>query len=119
MAEAILNSMAKQRGLEVRAESAGTLPGESLNVVAVEAMDEIGVPMDGQQPKTLNAGMIARADRIITMGCGVDAAACPATKLPMEDWGLDDPAGQGIGAVRLIRDQISARVERLLDSLTD
>jgi protein-tyrosine-phosphatase len=117
MAEAFVNHLAKERGLNLRAESAGTVSGKDLNPMAVEAMREIGVPMDGQRPKLLTQEMVDRADRVITMGCGVDAEACPARIHISEDWGLDDPAGAGPEAVRLIRDQIRGRVERLLGEM--
>jgi protein-tyrosine-phosphatase len=117
MAEALLNHLAEQRGLPVRAESAGTVGGKNLNPVCVQALDEIGVSMEGQRPKLLTDEMIARADKIISMGCGVDAAACPAKFLVTEDWGLDDPAGQSLNTVRAIRDQIRDRVESLLSTL--
>ncbi|HZT41582.1 MAG TPA: arsenate reductase ArsC [Chthonomonadaceae bacterium] len=114
MAEALTNQIAAARGLPVRALSAGTVAGERINPVARAVMEEIGVPMDGQKPKQLTQEMADSADRIITMGCGVDAAACPARIFVSEDWGLDDPAGQPIEMVRAIRDQIRTRVEALL-----
>jgi len=115
MAEAFTNRLARERGLAVRAESAGTVVGEAINPTAVEVMGEIGVPMDGQYPKQLTAERADSADRVITMGCGVDAESCPARIRPMiEDWGLDDPKGQSVHAVRLIRDQIRLKVEALL-----
>lgn len=117
MAEALTNHFARKRGLDVSAESAGTVGGKSLNAVAVEAMAELGVSMEGQQPKLLTQEMADRADRIISMGCGVDAEACPAKFLLTEDWELEDPAGQGIEAVRIIRDQIAVRVEGMLQDL--
>jgi protein-tyrosine-phosphatase len=58
--------------------------------------------------------MIEWADRIVTMGCGVEAEACPAGFVIGEDWGLPDPAGQGIEAVRPIRDEIEKRVRKML-----
>lgn len=119
MAEAFTNHLAAQRGMEVRAESAGTVGGKSLNPVAAEAMEELGVSMAGHQPKLLTQEMADQADRIISMGCGVDAAACPAKFMLTKDWGLDDPAGQGIEAVRAIRDQIKAHVEELLDEIAE
>jgi len=115
MAEAMTNHIAKERGLDVRAASAGTVGGKQLNPMAVEAMGEIGISMEGQAPKLITQEMVDASDRIISMGCGVDAAACPAKFLLTEDWELDDPAGQGIEAVRVIRDQILARVEGMLD----
>jgi arsenate reductase len=117
MAEALTNHLANQRGVSVRALSAGTVAGSKVNPVAVEVMREIGVSMDGHSPKQLTQEMADSADRVITMGCGVDAAACPARFLISEDWGLDDPAGQPIETVRRIRDQIRERVEALLDQL--
>lgn len=118
MAEALTNHLAAERGLEVRAESAGTVAGERVNPMAAQAMAEIGIPLDGHRPKQLTQEMVDRADRVITMGCGVNAEVCPARFLVAEDWGLDDPAGQPIENVRRIRDQIRVRVERLLDELT-
>jgi arsenate reductase len=66
--------------------------------------------MEGQEPKQLTQEMADSANRIITMGCGVDATSCPARIHLSEDWGLDDPAGQSIEKVRAIRDQIKERV---------
>ena len=114
MAEAFLNHFAKERGLAIRAESAGTLVGTILNPLAVAVMQEIGIDMTGQVPKLLTQDMANAATQIITMGCGVDAEACPARFMISEDWGLDDPAGQPIDMVRRIRDEIRERVEVLL-----
>lgn len=117
MAEAFLNHQAKLRGLDVVGKSAGTVGGKQLNPTAVEAMLEIGIDMTGQAPKFLDADLVAEADSIISMGCGVDAEACPTKFLLTEDWELDDPAGQPIERVREIRDQIAYRVARLLDQV--
>jgi arsenate reductase (thioredoxin) len=114
MAEAFFNKLAAERGLEARAESAGTKGAGSLNSVVVHAMEEAGVSMEGHKPKQLTQEMADAATNIVSMGCGVDAAACPAKFLVTEDWGLEDPAGQPMGKVRQIRDQIKARVEQLL-----
>ncbi|CAN5706503.1 arsenate reductase ArsC [soil metagenome] len=115
IAEAATHHLARQRGQEIRALSAGTAGGKSLNEVAITAMEEIGISMVGQSPKLLDQSMVDGADRIVSMGCGVDAAACPARFLVTEDWGLDDPAGQPLERVREIRDEILQRVERMLD----
>lgn len=114
MAEAFTNRLAQERGLPVRALSAGTIAGEEINPVAVAVMEEAGVSMAGYKPKQLTQEMVDGADRIITMGCGVDAEACPARIHLSEDWGLDDPKGQPIEKVRAIRDEIKAKVEALL-----
>lgn len=114
MAEAFTNTLAAERDLAVRGLSAGTEAGSRINPMAVEAMNELGISMAGQAPKQLTQDMADSASRVITMGCGVDAASCPARSHLSEDWGLDDPAGQGIETVRAIRDQIRERVESLL-----
>lgn len=114
MAEAFVNQLAKQRGLSVRGLSAGTVAGDAINPQAVAVMEEIGVSMAGQSPKQLTQTLADGANRIITMGCGVDTAACPARIHLSEDWGLDDPKGQPVEKVRAIRDEIKTRVERLL-----
>lgn len=117
MAEALTNRLAGERGLAIRAESAGTIAGQQVNPMAAQAMAEIGIPLDDHRPKQITPEMVARADGIITMGCGVDAEACPARFMVTEDWGLDDPAGQPIETVRRIRDEIRERTERLLHEL--
>ena len=100
--------------MEITAKSAGTLGGGTLNPIAVAVMEEAGVPMSDQFPKVLTQEMVDRADRIISMGCGVDATTCPAKFLVTEDWGLDDPAGQSIEVVRRIRDEIRVKVAAML-----
>lgn len=118
MAEAFTNHLARERGLPVQALSAGTVGGKDLNPLAVAAMEEIGVPMTGQTPKLLSQEMVSRSDRVISMGCGVDAEACPANFILTENWALEDPAGQPIERVRLIRDAIKAKVETLIGELS-
>lgn len=117
MAEALFNYFARARGLRASAQSAGTLGAGALNPLAVKAMDELNISMSDQRPKLLDQDLVKITDRIISMGCGVQADACPAKFMVTEDWGLDDPAGQPIEKVREIRDQILARVMRLLDEL--
>lgn len=119
MAEAFTNRMAAERGLPVRAVSAGTAAGASVNPAAMAVMEEAGVSMAGQRPNQLTEEMVSAANRTITMGCGVTANACPARLLTAEDWGLDDPAGQPLEKVREIRDAIRSRVEKLLAGLTE
>ncbi len=117
MAEAFTNRVAEERGLPIRALSAGTVAGSEINPAAVTVMQEAGISMKGQHPRQLTQEMADGADRIVTMGCGVDADACPARIHLAEDWGLDDPKGQPIETVRAIRDQIRERVEKLLAEL--
>ena len=118
MAEAFVNHFARERGLDVLGVSAGTVAGTQINPVAVEVMNEVGISMDGQAPKPLTQELADGADRKITMGCGVDADACPARIHFTEDWGLDDPKGRPIEEVRGIRDRIKIKVEALLAEIT-
>jgi arsenate reductase len=114
MAEAF----AKRLGAgKIEVQSAGTQPTDRLNPVVVKAMEEIGYDMSGHYPKLLTLEMVNSADRIITMGCGVDAETCPASFLPTEDWGIEDPSGQPLEKVREIRDEIKARVQKLISEI--
>ena len=114
IAEAFANRLGQGRLI---AESAGTEPGDALNPQAVAVMEDIGYDMSGHHPKMMTLEMVESADRMITMGCGVDAATCPAAFVPTEDWGLDDPKGQPIEKVREIRDEIKSRVEKLISEM--
>lgn len=96
--------------------SAGSVPGDRINPVAVEAMAEVGIDISGQQPQVLTDGAVRSSDVVVTMGCGDACPFYPGKRY--EDWTLDDPAGQGIDAVRPIRDEIRRRVEELVESLT-
>jgi len=117
MAEALFNRLARERGLEAVAESAGTDPGERVNPVAAQVMAEAGLSLEGHRPRPLTPAMAAKADRIITMGCGVEADACPAGIYITEDWQLPDPHGQPLAVVREIRNQVRQRVEALVAEL--
>jgi len=113
MAEAFFNHLAKGKA---QATSAGTKPGPQVNPVVVKAMREASLDISQQKPKALNFAMIANADRVITMGCGVEEV-CPASFVPTEDWELEDPEGKPIEKVREIRDEVKARVETLIKEL--
>ena len=119
MAEAFTTEFARLRGLAVRGASAGTIGGKQLNPLAIEAMNELGISMADQFPKIITQEMVNSADRVITMGCGVDAEACPAKFILTDDWGLDDPGGLPIEDVRRIRDEIRDRVETLLNDYAE
>jgi arsenate reductase (thioredoxin) len=102
-----------QGSVEVR--SAGSAPAESINPAAVQAMAEVGIDIAAEQPKILTDQAVRESDVVITMGCGDTCPFYPGKRY--EDWVLDDPAGQGVDAVRPIRDEIRRRVDDLLDQL--
>ncbi|MEV2255984.1 arsenate reductase ArsC [Streptomyces sp. NPDC050147] len=109
MAAGFLNHLAGNR-IEVR--SAGSVPGDQVNPAAVEAMQEVGVDISAQKPKILTTEAVQASDYVITMGCGDACPVFPGKKYL--DWALEDPAGQGIEAVRPIRDEIKTRIEALI-----
>jgi arsenate reductase (thioredoxin) len=102
-------------GDRVEVLSAGSAPKDSINPVAVEAMAELGIDISTQQPKVLTLESVQASDVVITMGCGDACPYYPGKRY--EDWKLDDPAGQGLESVRLIRDEIRSRIEGLLKEI--
>ena len=112
MAAGYLRYLAGDR-IEVR--SAGSMPADQINPIAVEAMHEEGIDITAEQPKVLTSEAVQASDVVITMGCGDACPYYPGKRY--EDWKLDDPAGQGIDAVRPIRDDIRSRIEGLIASL--
>jgi protein-tyrosine-phosphatase len=95
--------------------SGGSEPGDQLNPAVVQAMHERGIDISEEFPKPWTDEIVRAADVVITMGCGDACPIFPGKRY--EDWQLDDPAGQGLEAVRPIRDEIERRVRRLLDEL--
>jgi arsenate reductase (thioredoxin) len=102
-------------GDRVEVLSAGSQPADHLNPVAVEAMREVGIDITAARPRVLAPESVLASDVVVTMGCGDACPIFPGTRY--EDWELDDPAGQGIDAVRRIRDDIEERVRALLPDL--
>ncbi|ART70611.1 phosphotyrosine protein phosphatase [Mycobacterium dioxanotrophicus] len=95
--------------------SGGSEPGNEINPAAIAAMAEVGIDITGEYPKPWTDEIVAAADVVITMGCGDACPIFPGKRY--ENWELPDPAGQGLDAVRPIRDDIEERVRRLLADL--
>ncbi|PRB67986.1 arsenate reductase ArsC [Arthrobacter sp. MYb213] len=112
MAAAFLSHLSEGR-IEVR--SAGSAPANTVNPAAVEAMNELGIDMSAETPKILTTEAVKDSDVVITMGCGDTCPIFPGKRY--EDWKLDDPAGQGVDAVRPIRDDIRGRIQTLIAEL--
>jgi arsenate reductase (thioredoxin) len=112
MAAGFLHHLA---GDMIDVRSAGSEPAERINLVAVQAMAEVGIDIAAEQPKILTTEAVKASDVVITMGCGDTCPFYPGKRY--EDWVLDDPAGQGIEVVRPIRDEIRRRVEHLIEEL--
>jgi arsenate reductase len=113
IAEAFFNHYAKGKA---QAFSAGTHYASRINPIVVEAMGERGIDISNKRPKMLTLEMLGVADKVISMGCGVEGV-CPATFVPTEDWQLEDPEGKPIEQVRAIRDEIEAKVKTLIEEI--
>ena len=109
MAAGYLQHLAGDR---VTVLSAGSEPKDQINPVAIEAMAEEGIDIANNVPKILTVQAVVDSDVVITMGCGDACPIYPGKRY--EDWALEDPAGQGIDSVRVIRDDIKRRIEALV-----
>lgn len=108
--------LAALAGDAIDVRSAGSAPADQVNPAAVEAMSEVGIDISAENPKILTVDAVRASDVVITMGCGDTCPIFPGKSY--RDWVLDDPAGQGVEAVRPIRDAIRIRVEALIAELT-
>jgi protein-tyrosine-phosphatase len=112
MAAGLLDHRAQGR---VHVRSAGSAPAGEVNEAVREAMAELGLDLSQAFPKPLTDEVVRAADAVITMGCGDACPIYPGKRY--EDWELDDPAGRDLDEVRRIRDEIDARVQKLLAEL--
>lgn len=113
MAEAFFNQLAGDR---YEGRSAGTIPADAPHPEVVEAMAEEGIELDGGPGTMLTQDLTDEAVRVIGMGCAVEEA-CPALRVPLEDWELDDPKGKSREEVTEIRDKIEMKVRNLVAQL--
>ena len=113
MAEAFFDQLAQGKA---RALSAGTDPADSVDPAVVKVMQEVGIDLSAKKPKALTSEMVNQADKVVTMGCGMEGM-CPATWVETEDWELEDPKGRPLEQVRRIREGIKTRVLKMLRSL--
>ncbi|MFI6844432.1 arsenate reductase ArsC [Kitasatospora sp. NBC_00085] len=107
--------LARLGGERVEVRSAGSAPAGTVNPAVVEAMREVGIDISAEVPKVLTGEAVQAADVVITMGCGDACPYFPGKRYL--DWELEDPAGQGVDAVRPIRDRIGQRIRALLAEL--
>ncbi len=107
--------LAARAGGRIHVRSAGSSPADTLNPAVVRSMEEIGIDISQEFPKPLTDEFVRAADVVITMGCGDSCPIYPGKRY--EDWELDDPAGKDLAEVRVIREEISARVDRLIADL--
>ena len=109
------DAVAARAGDRAEARPAGSPPADAVTPAAVAAMAEVGIDISAQNPKILTVDAVQASDVVITMGCGDTCPVFPGTSY--RDWVLEDPAGQGVEAVRPIRDEIKVKVEALIAEL--
>jgi arsenate reductase len=107
--------LTKLAGDKVEVRSAGSAPADSINPAVVDAMLEVGIDISHEMPKVLTTSAVQESDVVITMGCGDACPFFPGKRYL--DWPLQDPAGQGVAAIRPIRDEIKQLVEDLITTL--
>ena len=112
MAAGFMKAIGKEK---VKVLSAGSMPKDQINPVAVEVMKEVGIDISNNQPKILTTESVKESDVVITMGCGDACPIFPGKRY--EDWQLEDPAGKDLESVRKIRDEIKSRIEVLLSEI--
>ena len=112
MAAGFMQSLGKDK---VNVLSAGSMPKDQINPVAVEVMKEVGIDISNNQPKILTTESVKESDVVITMGCGDACPIFPGKRY--EDWQLEDPAGKDLETVRRIRDEIKSRIETLISEI--
>ncbi|OGO01162.1 MAG: arsenate reductase [Chloroflexi bacterium RBG_13_53_26] len=110
MAEAFFNHLAGGKAMAI---SAGTHPSDAVNPIVIEVMREMGIEISSNKPKHLTDEMLDTADRVVSMGCGVEGL-CPAAFVETEDWQIEDPKDKSLEEVRRIRDEIRAKIVDLL-----
>lgn len=106
--------MRKVAGNRVAVHSAGTVPGSSLNALSIQALEEVGAPVDGEHPKPIDPQLLRNVDLVVTLGREARVGTAPGTAL--ENWDTDEPSERGIDGIermRLVRDDIAARVDAL------
>ena len=99
----------------IRAESAGTQPGEHIHPEVAEALQELGLDTSKEHPKVLTHETVAASDMAITLGCGEECPYVPGVRYV--DWPVADPGGQDEETVRGIIADIDGRVRDLLTDL--
>ena len=110
--------MRKTAGDVVTVDSAETKLGGAINGLSAQVLLEVGVDITDQTPKQLTDDLIASADRVIVLGR--DAQVQPVDGTPVEIWDTDEPSERGIDGIdrmRLVRDDINHRVQRLAKQL--
>lgn len=109
--------MRKAAGDRVAVHSAGTAPGSAINALSAQSLLEVGVDITGERPKPIDPALLSEVNVVVTLGREARVEVPPGTLL--ENWDTDEPSKRGIERMRLIRDDIAARVDKLNEQLTE
>jgi arsenate reductase len=112
MSEGFFNALARKN---MAAKSAGNIPVDKVNPLAIQAMKEVDIDITQQKPKKITLEMVMEADKVVLMGCGRDS--CPFIPKEVIDWQIEDPTGKDISKFREVRNQIKRKVESLIEEL--
>lgn len=112
MASALFQKMAKERGLNVRVDAAGTDPEPELSKGVVARLQKENVPLVVSKPRAATAADMNTADVVISMGC--DLSRLPAPKGELKSWNVGDFSNNFDATEQAIRDQVTALVDELL-----
>jgi len=116
MAEAFFR---KYRPDGVESISAGTKPATKINPIVIQAMNEVGIDIENNSPRSISQQMITEAKMAVNMGC-IDKESCPILFLKdVAEWQIPDPKGKTIEEVRIIRDQIEQKIKNFIESMSN
>jgi len=111
--------MRRRAGDTVQVYSAGTKPGQAVNELSAQSLSEVGVDITGEQPKPIDPDLLGRVDLVVTLGR--EAVLDAPAGVRVVNWDTDEPSERGIDGIermRLVRDDIAARVDVLAADLT-
>lgn len=119
MAAALMRYLA---GDAIDVHSAGTKPGSGLNAESAAAVAEVGASMEGERPQPIDPELLRRVDRVVVLGSEAVVDPVPGMRGTVETWETDEPSHRGIDGMdrmRLVRDDIAARVRALIEELDE
>lgn len=111
--------MRKAAGDAVEVHSAGTKPGAAVNALSAQSLLEVGVDITAETPKAIDPQLVRAVDVVVTLGREAHVDPVPGTRF--ENWDTDEPSERGFDGIermRLVRDDIAARVTQLAGQLT-
>ena len=107
----------KHAGERLEIHSAGTEPAASINAESAASLEEVGTDMSDGHPKAIDPELLRTADRVVVIGEEAQLELPDDARGTLERWVTDEPSTRGIEGMermRLVRDDIDARVRGLI-----